>query len=105
MKLADLRKLSIRQQVRIRFCIGNGMECVVTEHGIAQVPGLRSIPDFNLEQELASASEFAVEPAAACSASDGGKGVPKVRQIGRDELASMIASAGPGAAVPQHEEE
>jgi hypothetical protein len=94
--LADLRKLSIRRQIRIRFPIRNGMECVVNEHGIAQVPGLRSIPDFNLEQELVSAASFVLEPLAAQSG--------KPRQIPRDELASMIApDAGGGAA--DHDEE
>jgi hypothetical protein len=102
--LVDLRKLSIRQQVRIRFRFGNGLECVVTEHGIAQVPGLRSIPDFNLERELASASEFVLEPAGAHAAS-GRKDAPQARRIGRDELASMVAAAGRGAARPEHEEE
>ena len=104
MKLVDLRKLSIRQQVRIRFRIGSGLECVVTEHGVAQVPGLRAIPDFNLEQELASASEFVLEPVETHAAS-GRKGAPSARQIGRGELASMVASAAPGAAAPEHEEE
>ena len=54
MKLADLRKLSIRKQLKIRFRLPNGMECVVTEQGLAQVPALRRVPDFNLEQELAA---------------------------------------------------
>jgi hypothetical protein len=95
-KLADLRKLSIRRQIRIRFPIRNGMECVVNEHGIAQVPGLRSLPDFNLEQELVSATSFVLEPVAAASA--------KPRQIAREELDSMIGPDTPGAAV-EHEEE
>jgi len=99
MKLADLRKLSIRQQIRIHFRIGNGMECVVTEHGLAQVPGLNTIPDFNLEQELSSAGEFLLEPVTAAK-------VPaKPRQISREELAGMVAASAPGAAAVEHEEE
>ncbi len=46
MKLADLRKLSIKKQVRIRFRFRNGMECVINEHGIAQVPALNSDSGF-----------------------------------------------------------
>lgn len=95
MKLADLRRLTIRRQIRVRFPIRNGMECVVTEHGIAQVPGLRSMPDFNLEQELAAASAFVLEPVPA--------GTP--RSIGRTELDAMVTSAGPAGAMPEHEEE
>ena len=41
MKLGDLRKLSIKQKTRIRFAVTGGLECVITEHGIAQVPGLQ----------------------------------------------------------------
>ena len=65
MKLADLRRFSIRKQFKIRFRLQNGMECVVTDRGIAEVPALKGPPDFNLEDELASAREFLLEPAAA----------------------------------------
>jgi hypothetical protein len=105
MKLADLRRLSIRQQIRIRFRTGRGLECVVTEHGVAQVPGLRTIPDFNIEQELASASEFVLEPAVAHRGS-GGKNAPEFRHVSRSELASMLAPVAPAAAAAaEHEEE
>ena len=103
MKLGDLRKLSIRQQTRIRFPLKNGMECVVTEHGIAQVPELRSIPDFNLEQELASAAQFVLEPLG-----DGAKKpAPPRRSVTRAELSAMLSSAGSTAAAPHadHEED
>jgi hypothetical protein len=43
----------------------NGKECVVDEHGVARVPALKGVPDFDLEVELAPASEFALEPCAA----------------------------------------
>ncbi len=98
MKLADLRKLSIRKNLKIRFPLRNGLECVVTEDGVAQVPGLNRVPDFNLEEELSSISEFVVEPVSADK-----KRPAAPRRIGREELAAMTtASAGTGAA---HEEE
>ena len=65
MTLMELRRLAVRQQSRIHFRLKNGMECVIDEHGIARIPALHSIPDFNLEQELTQAAEFSVEPAAA----------------------------------------
>jgi len=124
MKLADLRKLSIKQQARVRFQLRNGMECVVTEHGIAQVAGLRAIPDFNLEEELAAAREFLLEPAGGEKKSPAGaekkapaapekksppgafdrKTAPAGRSLSREELTAMIVSAG-GAAPSSHEEE
>lgn len=99
MNLADLRKLSVRKNLRIRFLLPNGMECVVTEHGVAEVPGLKGVPDFNLEQELASITQFILEPAAADK-----KRPVSPRAIGRDELASLTAS-GVSAASAREEEE
>lgn len=101
MKLADLRRLSIREQLRIHFRLRNGMECIVTEHGIAQVPGIKGVPGFNLEDELASAGEFLLEPV---GAPDKKAAAPQSRTTGREELASMLRGAGAAAAV-EHEEE
>jgi len=98
MKLADLRKLSIRKQLKIRFQLPNGLECVVTEHGVAQVPALRRVPDFNLEQELAHVSQFVLEPVRVDS-----KTHPKPATVSLAELTGMLAPAG--ASAPDHEEE
>lgn len=97
MKLAELRKLAIRRQFQIRFRLRNGMECVVDSRGIARVPALREVPDFNLEEELAAASEFALEPADANAPA-----MP--RPLRRDELEAMTAVAGAAAGL-DHEEE
>lgn len=99
MTLADLRKLSIRKQLKIRFQLANGMECVVTEHGVAQVPALRRGPDFNLERELAAVSQFTLEPAKAPP-----KGPVKPNSVSRAELSALLAS-GPAVAAAEHEED
>ena len=44
MTLVDLRKLAIRKQSKIRFDLRNGMECVVSEDGIARVPASNPCP-------------------------------------------------------------
>ena len=104
MTLADLRKLAIRQQLQVRFRIREGMECVVTEHGVAQVPGLTGVPGFNLEQELAAATEFLVEPLSAAPRK-GHKRTPAApRRVAREELDRMF-STPPGARPGEHEEE
>ena len=99
MTLADLRKLSIRKNLKIRFHLPNGMECIVTENGVAQVPGLHRAPDFNLEQELASVSEFVLEPARLDP-----KNPAKVKPILRAEVDALLSS-GPAPAAVEHEEE
>lgn len=102
MTLADLRKLSIKKQFRIRFVLPNGLECVVTQHGIAELPALKGIPDFNLERELASVREFLLEPAHLADK----KNPAKPRTVGREELDAMTgASANATAAHDEHEDE
>jgi hypothetical protein len=61
MKLSDLRRHTVKKSVRIRFQLGNGMECIINEHGIAQVPQLSMPPEFNLEAELAGARDFIID--------------------------------------------
>lgn len=101
MKLADLRKVTVKKHLRIRFPLSNGMECVVNEHGIAQVPALRAVPAFNLEEELGRAQAFVVEPA---DTREKDKGKPKPRSYTRDEMVAF-ATAGAGAEAVHAEHE
>ena len=100
MTLADLRKVAIRQQTRIRFPLANGMECVVNEHGIAQVPALKSVPDFNLDTELAAAQQFHLD-----TVSSDPKVPVKTRALSRAEV-DKLAGASPAAeAHDEHDDE
>lgn len=95
-KLADVRRIAIRQQLRVRFSLTNGMECVVDEHGIARVPGLTEPPGFSLEEEFTHAMQLAVEPA-------GGPPAGARRAISRADLEKMAVPHAAGAA-DDHEE-
>ena len=101
MTLADLRKFSIRKQFRVRFRLQNGLECVITEHGMARVPALKNVPDFNLERELAAAREFVLEPVVPA----GEKNPQKPRSIPRDELEKLAVGAAGAAAPDDHGDE
>ncbi len=92
MTLIDLRRFAIKKHLKVHFRIQNGMECVVNEEGIALVPALKGIPGFDLEQELASASEFLVEPAPPAPP----------RNVPRGEMMSMAAPS-PSASAPAHD--
>jgi hypothetical protein len=105
MKLAELRKLSIRKQFKIHFRLRNGLECVVSEDGIARVPALKGIPDFNLEEELAAAGEFLLEPVAIPDKKADRRNPPKPRSLTRAELSEMASSAPSAGAAPDHEDE
>ena len=95
MRLADVRRLAVRKQLNIAFRLRNGLECVVNRDGVAQVPGLNSVPDFNLEEELAAAGDFRIEPAP--------PGQP--RAISRDEMMQMTAASPVAATSHDHEDE
>lgn len=98
MKLADLRRLAIRKQLRIQFDIAEHGQCVIDEHGNAKVPTLRSVPSFNLEECLAGASRFRLEPAEST-----GKNSPK--QASRADVEQLLQSLAPAAvATADHDE-
>jgi hypothetical protein len=101
--LADLRKLAIRRQIRICFPLRNGMECVVTEHGVAQVPALKGVPDFNLEEELATAAGFVLDPVAAGKAASPKAASPSAT-LDREAIAAMLGSCA-AAPAGEHDEE
>ena len=104
MTLVDLRKLAIRKQSQIRFVLQNGMECVVSADGIARVPALKGVPEFNLEQELASATAFVVEAVIPAGMKNPPK--PKPVSMGRPELAAMaLDSPGAASSRDEHEDE
>lgn len=99
MKLADLRKVSVKKRIRIRFALSNGMECVLNEHGVAQIPALKGVPSFNLEDELAGAQAFQVEPVSA------GKDKPAPRRYTREEMTALSAAgAGVETGHDDHDE-
>lgn len=100
MTLLDLRKAATKQNVRIRFRLRNGLDCVINERGVAEIPSLRAKPDFRLEDELAEAHEFHWEPHALTA----GKNGPKPQRLDRDQLARLI-SPGADTAHDGHEDE
>lgn len=96
MKLTDVRRLAIRKQLKIHYRLRNGMECIVNSEGIAQVPELKTIPDFNLEEEFAEAGEFLIEPALPAAP----------RKATRAELQAMTAASPHAAAAhDEHDDE
>ncbi|HTQ56318.1 MAG TPA: hypothetical protein VMI94_17740 [Bryobacteraceae bacterium] len=98
MNLADLRRVTVKKGLRIRFPLSNGLECIVNERGVAQVPALHAVPSFNLEQELAGVQQFVVEPASAGKDATG-----KPRGLTRDEMVSMT-SAGAETGHDEHDD-
>ena len=101
MTLTELRKLCIRQHFQIRFTMQNGRDCVITEQGLATVPGWTGVPDFKLPDELAAAGSFLLET----KAEDPRKRPPDPRRVDRTQLAALVNSASGKPAAAEHEEE
>ena len=99
MKLADLRRIAIKSSTRIRFPLSNGMECIVSEHGVAQVPAMRAAGGFNLEDELTRAAQFTLENAA-----PGEKNKARKQTLTREQMAAMLGSKSAEAAADDHED-
>ena len=100
MTLVDLRKLAIRKRSKIRFGLKNGMQCIIAEDGVARVPELKTVPGFNLEEELAAATEFVVEAVTPA----GTKNPPKAKPVtmSRAELSALTHQTP--AAVAAHDD-
>ena len=96
MKLSELRRLAIRKQMRVRFALANGTECLITESGLAQVPSLKEVPDFNLEAMLPGVETFRVEMV-------GQAKTDKPQVNSRDQMEKLIASLNPANAVATHD--
>jgi hypothetical protein len=99
MKLADLRRITIKTTSRIRFPLSNGMECVLNEHGVAQIPAMRARGDFNLEEELARAQQFTLESAAPAE-----KTRHRPQVLNREQMAAMVGTKTAEAVHDEHDE-
>jgi len=99
MKLADLRRVAIKTGVRFRFPLSNGLECLLNEHGIAEIPALKRVPDFDLEAELARASQFTMEPVESVE-----KNKKRPQVFNREQLAALVGPKTAEAAHDDHDE-
>ncbi len=84
MTLSDARKVAVMRRLQIRFAAGGGSECVITERGIAEIPGLAALPEVNIADEFARATQFTLEPAVTAGAP-----LHSGRTVGREELEAL----------------
>ena len=92
MTLLELRRYAIRNRTRIHFTIPGAGDCIVDEHGLVKAPGLRAVPDFNVEASLGSIEQFVLAPAQQAF---------RNHKISRQDLEARL---GPGTADHGHEE-
>ena len=99
MKLSDVRKLAVRQQLRVRFRLSDGTDCVVMEDGIARMPGIKDVPQLDLETEFAAATQLQLENVAVNS-----KTLVAPRTVSRAELEKLAMSHPSAAVTDDHDE-
>jgi hypothetical protein len=92
MKLLDLRRAAVKNASRVRFRLPDGNDCVINEHGLAQIPALNRATSINLERELESVREFWVEAG----------GVPQ--SFSREQAERWAAGAGGHAHQEDHDD-
>ncbi len=89
MKLGDLRKLTVRGSLEVRFRVAGTAECLVDNQGICRLLDIEGFRDFNLEEEFARAEEFVVEPSEQIHR----RRSDKPRSLNRQQRAELIESA------------
>lgn len=62
MTLLDLRRYAIRRRVRVGFSSPGAGECIVSEHGLLQIPSLAGVPGFQFDSSLAGVERFVLTP-------------------------------------------
>ncbi len=95
-KLHDLRRYAVLNRTPITYSDASGRKARVKRNGIVEIPGLAGAPPYNIEDVLADAQEFVLEPED-----------PKaqVRRLSRPEIAALLASSSPAAAAAKEHEE
>lgn len=97
MKLSDIRRATVKKQLRVKFKLPNGMECIVDEHGLAKVPELKVVPDFDLEEALTTVQQFQIETVVEEPAKS------KVQHLPLAEFQKLMAVAGGSASALVHD--
>lgn len=95
-RLADLRRYAIFNRTAILYRDPNGRQARVNRKGIIEIPAVAGAPPYNIEEVLAVAEEFSLEP-------EGPKAQP--RRLTRPQMAGLLASAAPAAASKEEKEE
>ena len=89
MKLGDLRRLTVRNSIQVRFRVAEEEECVVDGEGICRIPNIDGARDINLEEEFARAGEFVLEPIGQADR----RASNKPRSLNRQQLAELLETA------------
>lgn len=92
-KLSDLRRYAILNRIPITYLDQSGRKARVNRKGIVEIPGITGAPPYNVEEVLAAAQEFVLEPED-----------PKaqVRRLSRQQIVELLGSSAP-APAPKEE--
>src|SRR5512140_2351158 len=90
--LNELRRYAVLRATSITYRDNAGRVVVITDTGLAQIPGIKGIPEYRVDEVLEAAREFEL-------------GGPKPRRIAREQMIELVRQNAPAAAQAHHEEE
>ena len=94
-KLNDLRRYVVLNRTPVTYLDQSGRKAHVNRKGIVEIPGIAGAPPYNVEDVLAAAQEFVLEPEAPNA---------QVRRLNRQQILELLTSAAPGPASKDKEE-
>lgn len=96
MKLNDLRRYAVQKRTPVTYRDAEGRTARVNSKGVAEIPGLKGRPPYKVDDVLAAAEEFLLEPEESKAPS---------RKVNRQKMAELISQLSPAAAAHQDEHE
>ena len=94
-KLNDLRRYAILNRTPVTYLDQGGRKARVNRKGIVEIPGITGAPPYNVEDVLAAAREFVLEPEGPNT---------EVRRLNRQQIVELLTGAAHGPAPKDQEE-
>ena len=94
-KLNDLRRYAILNRTPVTYLDQGGRKARVNRKGIVEIPGINGAPPYNVEDVLAAAREFVLEPEGPNT---------EVRRLNRQQIVDLLTGAAHRPAPKDQEE-
>ena len=98
-KLNELRRYAILNRTPVTYLDQSGRKARVNRKGIVEIPGIAGAPPYSVEDVLAAAQEFVLEPEGLDA---------QIRRLNRQQLVELLTGTGPSGGqgpTPKDEEE
>lgn len=90
--LNELRRYAVLRATSITYRDNAGRVVIITDTGLAQIPGIKGIPEYRVDEVLEAAREFEL-------------GGAKPKRITREQMIEMVRQNAPAVQSVAHHEE